>query len=326
MDLQPDVIGVDVGGTKILALQLRADDTIAAEARTSTPQGGEAVLDAIAQVVTNLAAVSAVGVGAPGLVDHAGVLRFAPNLPHVVGLPVRDGLEQRLPGVVVTVDNDATCAGWAERVLGAGQGSGDLLLVTLGTGIGGALVANGSLVRGSNRFAGEIGHMVVDTHGPPCPCGKRGCWERYASGSGLGRLGREAAEAGQAPRIVELAGGDPVAVRGEHVTAAAVEGDADALQVVGTFAWWVGLGLANLANVLDPECIVLGGGLVAAGGLFLEPVRNAFVELVEAAEYRPNIRIVLAELGQRAGAVGAALLAREAREARKARDADDRRP
>jgi glucokinase len=197
-------------------------------------------------------------------------------------------------------------------VLGAGQRSSDLLLVTLGTGIGGGLVTGGQLVRGANRFAGEIGHMVVDVHGPPCPCGKRGCWERYASGSGLGRLGREAAEAGHSRRIVELAGGDPVAVRGEHVTTAATEGDEGALAVVDRFAWWVGLGLANLANIFDPECIVLGGGLAGSGRLFLKPVRAAFTELVEAAEYRPDIRIVLAELGERAGAVGAALLARQA--------------
>jgi len=309
----PGVIGVDVGGTKILALHLEDDGSYGGEVRGATPLGGEAVLDAVAELVATMGPVTALGIGMPGLVDHAGVLKFAPNLPHVVGLPVRDGLEQRLPGVVVTVGNDATCAGWAERVLGAGQGSDDLLMVTLGTGIGGGLVAGGRLIEGGNGFSGEIGHMVVDIHGPPCPCGKRGCWERFASGSGLGRLGREAAEAGQAPAIVELAGGDPVAVRGEHVTAAATAGDPDALAVIGNFAWWVALGLANLANIFDPECIVLGGGLAGSAGVFLEPVRTAFYDLVEAAEYRPVIRIVLAELGQQAGAVGAALLARDAR-------------
>jgi glucokinase len=309
--VEPAVVGVDVGGTKILGLQLRPDNTVGAETRRATPGGGQAVLDAIAEVVTALGPARAVGVGAPGLVDRAGVLRFAPNLAHVVGLPVRARLEERLPGVAVTVGNDATCAGWAERVLGAGQGSQDVLLVTLGTGIGGGLVAGGQLVLGGNGFSGEIGHMVVDIHGPPCPCGKRGCWERFASGSGLGRLGREAAQAGRAPRVVELAGGDPEAVRGEHVTAAATDGDPGALEVISHFAWWVALGLANLANVFDPECIVLGGGLATSGGLFLAPVQAAFVELVEAAEYRPSIRIVLAELGDRAGAVGAALLARD---------------
>ncbi len=310
--MTPAIIGVDVGGTKVLALQLRGDGIIGDETRAPTPSDGEALLDVIAELVSGLGPVGALGVGAPGLVDNAGVLQFAPNLPRIRGLGVRAGLERRLPGVVVTVGNDATCAAWAERVLGAGQGSRDLLMVTLGTGIGGGLVSGGQLVMGANGFAGEIGHMVVDVNGPPCPCGKRGCWERFASGSGLGRLGREAAEAGQASRIVELAGGDPMAVRGEHVTGAAGEGDPGALAVIAQFSWWVALGLANLANVLDPDCIVLGGGLAESGGMFLAPVRAAFWDLVEAGAHRPAIRIALAELRERAGAVGAALLARDA--------------
>ena len=305
------VIGVDIGGTKILALELNPDGGMGAEVKAPTPLGGEAVLDAAADVVRQLGGVDKLGVGAPGLVDRAGVLQFAPNLPHVVGLAVKTGLEKRLPDTDIVVDNDATCAAWAERELGAGQGSRDLLMVTLGTGIGGGLVSGGRLLRGSNGFAGEIGHMVVDAHGPPCPCGKHGCWERFASGSGLARLGREAAEAGAAPRLVALAGGDPMAVRGEHVTKAAGEGDPGARAVVERFAWWVGLGLANLANIFDPECIVLGGGLAGSGGLFLEPVRAAFKDLLEGAPNRPPIRIVVAHFGSRAGAVGAALLARQ---------------
>ncbi|HEX3539788.1 MAG TPA: ROK family protein [Acidimicrobiales bacterium] len=305
------VIGVDIGGTKILAVRLGPDNTVVAEQRTPTPPEGDQVLAAVASVARKLGPVEAIGVGAPGLVDREGVLRFAPNLPHVVGLPVRPALEAWFPAAAVAVDNDATCAGWAERVLGAGQGSDDVLMVTLGTGIGGGLISGGRLLRGSNGFSGEIGHIVVDAHGPPCPCGKRGCWERFASGSGLARLAREAAEAGAAPRLVELAGGDPLAVRGEHVTRAAVEGDAGAEAVVATFAWWVAVGLASLANVFDPECIILGGGLTVAGGLFLPPVQAAFAELVEAAEHRPAIRIVLAQLGEQAGAVGAAMLARD---------------
>ena len=305
------VIGVDIGGTKILAVRLGPDNGVVAEQRTPTPPEGDQILDAVAAVAERLGPVDAIGVGAPGLVDREGVLRFAPHLPHVVCLPVRPALEKRFPTAAVAVDNDATCAGWAERELGAGQGSDDVLMVTLGTGIGGGLISGGRLLRGSNGFAGEIGHMVVDAHGPPCPCGKQGCWERFASGSGLARLAREAAEAGVAPRLVELAGGDPQAVRGEHATRAAVEGDAGAQAVVARFAWWVALGLANLANVFDPECIILGGGLTVAGGLFLPPVQAAFAELVEAVEYRPAIRIVLAQLGEQAGAVGAAMLARD---------------
>jgi glucokinase len=211
--------------------------------------------------------------------------------------------------VVVRAGNDATCAAWAERTIGAAAGRDDVVLVTLGTGIGGGIVAGGRLLLGANGFAGEIGHMVVDPHGPRCPCGKRGCWERFGSGSGLGRLGREAAQAGQAHRVAELAGGDPEAVRGEHVTAAAAEGDEEAMAVMAQFGWWLALGLANLANVFDPQCFVVGGGLVAAGAVLFDPLKTAFADLVEAVQYRPPIDILPAELGERAGAIGAALLA-----------------
>jgi glucokinase len=306
-------VGVDVGGTKILAVVLDDRGAVRAELRAPTPADGEALLDSVADVVTRLrppGTTVSVGIGAPGLVDRDGVLRFAPNLPAIVGLPIRDWLEARLQGSWVRVANDASCAGWAEHLLGAGRGRRDLLLVTLGTGIGGGMVAGGRLLEGANGFAGEIGHMVVDPRGPQCPCGKRGCWERFASGSGLGRLGRQAAAAGLARRIVELAGGNAEAVQGEHVTRAAIEGDAEAAAVMQTFAWWVALGLANLANIFDPATIVLGGGLIDASSTFLEPARVAFVDLVEAAEHRPPVSIVAAKTGARAGAIGAALLAR----------------
>jgi glucokinase len=181
-------------------------------------------------------------------------------------------------------------------------------MVTLGTGIGGGIISGGRLNEGANRFAGEFGHMVIDPHGPLCPCGKQGCWERYASGSGLGQLGREAALGDRAPAVRALAGGDPEAVRGEHVTEAARMGDADALDIMSRFAWWLALGLANLANILDPAVIVLGGGLIQAGDVLLGPVRAAFAALVEAGEER-GVRIEAAALGERAGAIGAALVA-----------------
>jgi glucokinase len=216
-------------------------------------------------------------------------------------------------GVPVVVENEASCGGWGERSAGSGQGRQHVLLVTLGTGIGGGIVLGGRLYRGHHGFAGEIGHMVVDPDGPPCPCGQRGCWERYASGSGLGRIAREAAIAGRAARVVELAGGDPELVKGEHVTAAAAEGDESARRVMADFGWWVALGLANLANAFDPELFVLGGGLVEAGDVLLDPVRSAFADLLEGADHRPPVGIVAATLGERAGAIGAALLARDAR-------------
>jgi glucokinase len=183
------------------------------------------------------------------------------------------------------------------------------VLIALGTGIGAGITVKGEVLRGANGFAGEPGHMVVDPTGPLCPCSRRGCWERYASGSGLGRLGREVAAAGRSPRLVELAGGDPEQVRGEHVTAAATEGDPEALSVLERFGWWVALGIANIVNLLDPEMVVIGGGLVEAGALLMDPIEAAYRDLVMAYDHRPVVDIVAAQLGEHAGAVGAALLA-----------------
>jgi glucokinase len=256
------------------------------------------------------AAVSAVGVGVPGMVDDEGVLRFAPNLPGGEGLDVRGGLSKRLGHLSVVVDNDATCAVMGEWVYGAAVGATDAVVVTLGTGIGGGLVVNGRVARGALGFAGEIGHMVVDRSGPACPCGKRGCWERFASGSGLGRMAREAAHAGRLDDVLRGAGGDPEAVRAEDVTTAAGAGDAEAQAVLEELGWWLALGLANLANILDPSVFVLGGGLVDALDLVIEPVRAAFDDLVEGRRGRPEVMIHVAALGERAGAVGAGLLAR----------------
>lgn len=302
-------VGIDLGGTKCLAVAVEYARVVE-ERRVPTPTGGAALLDALTDLAVDMGdagTVIGVGVGAPGLVDRAGVLRFAPNLPGVVDLAIGSELEARL-GVPVRVDNDATCAGWGERQAGAAQGFEDVILATLGTGIGGGIIVGGRLLRGANGFAGEIGHMVVEADGLLCPCGQRGCWERYASGGALGRMGQAAASAGQAGRVLDLAGGDAAAVRGEHVTGAAAEGDRAALTMVGDFGRWVALGLANLADVFDPQAFVLGGGLVKAGELLLGPVRSAFAELLTGRRFRPDIAIMAATLGERAGAIGAASL------------------
>jgi glucokinase len=305
-------VGVDVGGTKVLGLAVdESGRRVGNESRRPTPRGADALLDTMVGVITEVRAstgedLAAIGVGIPGLVDRSGRLAVGPNLPGIVDVPFRDELQARL-GVPVAIDNDATCATWAEVKLGAARGATEAFLVTLGTGIGGGIVSNGQLQRGHNGFAGEPGHMVVDPDGPPCPCGRRGCWERYASGSGLGRLGREAAESGHGQRLVELAG-DAEMVRGEHVTQAAREGDAEAFEVFRQFGWWAALGIANLVNLLDPEVVVVGGGLVDAGEVVMNPIRDAYLDLVLAGEYRPEVRIVPAELGGDAGAIGAALI------------------
>ena len=308
-------IGIDVGGTKVLGVAVDADGAMVAEHREPTPEGGEAVLATMVTIVEQLRArvpgVAALGAGVPGLVDRTGTLRIAPNLPGVVELAVAARLAAAT-GLATRVDNDATCALWWEHAMGVARGADDVLLVTLGTGIGGGLLLDGLLARGANGFAGEFGHMVVAAGGIRCPCGRSGCWERYASGSALGRMGRQATEGGGAPRMVALAGGDPADVRGEHVTGEAAEGDAAALGVVAEFASWFAVGLANLVAIVDVRTCVVGGGLVEAGDVLLTPIREAVGSDLIAAGHRPPVDIVAATLGEHAGAVGAAHLAREA--------------
>lgn len=305
-------IGIDVGGTKCLALAIGEHGDVVAEGRRPTPRGPGSLaelIDTLAELVVEVGDHDEVGVGVPGLVTRAGVLRAAPNLDGVADFDVARLLGERL-GRSVRVDNDATCATVAEWIHGAGAGTSDMVLVTLGTGIGGGVVAGGALQRGTNGFAGEFGHMVIDPGGPPCPCGRRGCWERFASGSGLARLAREAAVGGRVGRVLELAGGDPELVRGETVVLAAREGDRDALAVIDEFGRWVAIGLVNLTNALDPEIFVLGGGLAAASDLYVDPIRRWFAELLYQPELRPLPAVAFTQLGERSGAVGAALLHR----------------
>jgi glucokinase len=295
-DPSPIAVGVDVGGTKILAVAVDAATRrpVGEPVRSATPKlDATALVDAVAAAVDAVEAsvgrpAAAIGVGLPGLVDTTGTLAMGPHLPGIRHQRFRPAFERRL-GRPVHVDNDATCAVWAEHVLGAGRGASDVVMVTLGTGIGSGIVAGGRVVRGAHGFAGEPGHTVIDPDGPPCPCGRRGCWERYASGTAL----------------VRLAGGRS----SEDVIAAATAGEPEATEALGRFAWWFALGVANLVAVLDPEVVVVGGGLVEAGEVLFGPLRRAHLDLVMAGDARPAVRIVPAELGERANAIGAALLA-----------------
>jgi glucokinase len=303
-------VGIDVGGTKCLGVALDGDGQIVAEDRRPTPRGPGSLpklIETLAELAEALGPYDEIGVGVPGLVTREGVLRAAPNLDGVADFDVAGLLGERV-GHTVHVDNDATCAAVSEWMFGAAKGVDNMVLVTLGTGIGGGLVLSGQLQRGCNGFAGEYGHMVVDPDGPPCPCGRRGCWERYASGSGLARLAREAAIGRRVSRVLDLAGGDPEAVRGEMVQQAAREGDADSLAVIDDFGRWVAIGLVSLANALDPEMFVLGGGLAAGADLYLDPIKHWYHELIYQPELRPMPRIEFAHWNERAGAVGAALL------------------
>jgi len=299
-------VGIDVGGTKCLGVALGADGGVLAEHRVPTPNDPDELIGTLANITKELGATDAVGICVPGLVTRDGVLLAAPNLTSAQMLPVRERLEQAT-GLRVHVDNDNTVACLAEWKLGAGRGVDDLVLVGLGTGIGGGFVSGGVLQRGHHGFAGEFGHMIVDIDGVPCPCGQRGCWERYASGSGLAYLARRAASDGLLEEILERVGSVD-GIRGEHITTGAKEGDRQALAVVDVYAGWVALGLVNLTNLFDPGVIVLSGGLSADPEIFLSPIEHSYARRLFGNELRPRPDLRFAELGPHAGAIGAALL------------------
>jgi glucokinase len=304
-------IGLDIGGTKVLGVLLDAGGTVLREERLASPHTGlDALVATGAAIVERLDGGSApVGVGAAGLVDHAGCVMYAPNLPNVRRAPLRDALAQTT-GHAVVVDNDAGVAALGEFTYGAAVGHRHVLLVTLGTGIGGGLLLDGRTYRGAHNFGAEIGHFTVDIDGPLCACGERGHWEAIASGTALGRMARELVARGGGAAIVAAAGGDASAVTGHHVGVAAGRGDPDGRSLLVQYAENVAVGLAGLANILDPECIVIAGGLVELGPLLFGPLREAFGRHIEGVDYRPPVAIVPAQLGERAGAVGAAVLAR----------------
>ncbi|QGG95574.1 ROK family protein [Actinomarinicola tropica] len=311
-------VGLDIGGTKILGLAVDlGSGEVLAERRVPTPQGRAEVADALGTVVDALAEgsgrpIRAVGVGAAGLVDTSGVLRYGPNLPGVVDLDLVGLLGDRL-GLPVAVDNDATAATVAEHRLGAARGVDDALYVALGTGIGGGIVLDGALRRGAHGFGGELGHVVIDPDGPLCGCGRQGCWERLASGSALGEQAREAVLDGRGAGILAAAGAERADdVTGEHAVAAAAAGDPEGLAVMAAFARWVALGLAGFVNALDPSVVVIGGGVVEAGPVLLDPLRSAVADLIIGSSHRPPVPVLPAVFGEHAAAVGAALLAADA--------------
>jgi glucokinase len=306
-------IGVDAGGTKIEGLLVDVSVGGILDRRlVETPaEDAEATARSIVAVARELAArrdgVGALGVGAAGLVDRRGVMRYAPNIAWR-DFPLAERIREGV-GLPTLVDNDANVAAWGEFRFGAGQGSTDMLLVTVGTGIGGGIVSDGKLFRGAHGFAAEIGHIIVEPGGPLCGCGNHGCWEQVASGRAIGRLGRRVAAEHPDSLIVEEVGGDLEKVTGVEVTLAAKRGDRSAVDVLAEVGRRLGEGLAGLVNVVDPDVVVVGGGAVEAGELLLGPARRAYADSVEGVSYRPEVPILAASLANNAGAVGAAALA-----------------
>jgi glucokinase len=308
-------IGVDIGGTKVAAGVVDEGGSVLALVRRPTPSDDVAETEAvIAEVVAELTArydVVAVGIGAAGWIasDRATVL-FSPHLAWR-NEPLRDALKGRI-GLPVTVENDANAAAWAEYRYGAARGERVVACVTLGTGIGGGLVVSGILYRGAHGVSCEWGHMCVVPEGRRCVCGNRGCWETYASGSALARDARELAEVSPvaAHRLLELVDGEPAALTGTDVTLAAREGDPAAVEIFTAMGRWLGRGIADLAAIIDPSVVVIGGGVSEAGDLLLNPARDTFLSSLTGRGFRPAAPVRLAALGPDAGLVGAADLAR----------------
>ncbi len=314
-------IGVDVGGTKILAGLVGEDGRPSDTVRRPTPKGDPAAaLDVVADLVAELVRgadgpVTALGLDVPGPCDATGsTVFFAPNLGWS-DVPVRAMLEDKV-GMPVRVENDGNAAAWGEFRHGAGADLDEQVMVTVGTGIGGGIVLDGRLLRGTHGAAAEIGHMNVVVNGRPCGCGRNGCWEQYASGSALVRKARQLASErrAEAAILLELGDGTPEGISGPDVTAAAQAGcpvATDAFAAIGT---WLGRGLADLVAVLDPAAFVLGGGVCEAGDLLLDSTRATLAAKVSGGQQqRPLPQVRLATLGNQAGLIGVADLARSAR-------------
>lgn len=310
-------IGIDIGGTKISAGLVDPRGNILVRGRRPTVgTDPAAVLSAVCELVAELGpggAEAVVGVGAAGWMDPTGsTVAFSPHLAWR-DEPLRANLEAAL-GRDVLLSNDADAAGWAEYRFGAAAGEDNMVCVNLGTGIGGSLVLDGVLQRGRFGMAGEFGHQVMVPGGHRCACGNRGCWEQYASGNALAREGRAllAVHGATSYRLREASGNDPHAITGEMVGSLAVAGDEACIELVVEAGQWLGLGLANLAAVLDPGVMVIGGGLGSASPLLLETAEQAYRGSLSGRGYRPYARVVGAALGPDAGLVGAADLARNA--------------
>ncbi|MGE5550590.1 MAG: ROK family protein [Bacteroidota bacterium] len=309
-------VGVDLGGTKIAAALVGPEDRILAEDRrpTEAERGVETVVGKIVEAVRQVAGgdlgrVTAIGLGAPGPLNcRKGLVHKAPNLSGWDNVPIVRLLEDRL-GIHTVLENDANAAGYGEWAAGAGKGTRDMIYLTISTGIGGGLIVGGRIHHGRDDGAGEVGHMTVVPDGPPCGCGRRGCWETLCSGTGIAAAMVRKLAGGAESRVLALAGGDPKNVTSAHVAQAAREGDPAARAVFDEALFYMALGLTNLIHLLNPEMVVIGGGVAKLGDQLFVPLREmvkkrAYPALVE------NLPIVPAALGDRAGVLGAAMVAR----------------
>ena len=309
-------IGIDVGGTKVLGGVVDENGKVIATARKDTPrQGGSALTQTIADIAQELIQshdIESVGVSAAGFVSSDRKTMLAtPNIADWNGVNL-DAELTKLIGLDVIIENDANAAAWGEAKFGAGRNQDHMMMLTVGTGIGGGIVVNGSLYRGAFGIAAEFGHMRVVPDGHLCGCGARGCFEQYASGNALLRHAREALSASPeiARNLLSRGDGSVEGLTGKAITEAARDGDPVALAAFNTTGQWLGAGIATLSVILDPACVVIGGGVIDAGEILLKPTREALERTMPFAGKHPYPQIIAAELGNEAGLVGVADLAR----------------
>ncbi|MFC1918912.1 ROK family protein [Chloroflexota bacterium] len=314
------LLGVDLGGTKILTAVANAQGEMLSRDHSVTPakEGQQAIVKSILESIgralnqahLDAADLTAVGVGAPGLSDpETGILFTSPHLPGWTDVPLRDIIEKEL-GKKVFLINDANAAAVGELYFGAGKGARNFIYVTVSTGIGGGIIIDGKIFTGSAGLAGELGHMVIDDEGPPCNCGNRGCWEALASGTALAGEAKHRIKDGAATAILQLAGGCLEKINAETIHKAAQAGDNLAAELIARNAYYLGVGLANLINIFNPEVIVIGGGLSNIGDMLLKPAfeeagRRAFERAYQAVHF------ARAGLGGNSGVLGAAAFALE---------------
>ena len=310
-------IGIDIGGTKVLGALVDTSGTVTLEKRIPSPaQDPDQMVEVVASLITELAdaagqELEAVGVAAAGFIDATGsTVLYAPNLKWR-NEPLRERLEQRTK-LAVVIENDANAAGWAEFRFGAGKGTKDMAMLTLGTGVGGAIISDGQLRRGGFGIAGELGHIRVVRDGRPCGCGRKGCVEQYASGTALLNAAK-ALVASNDPAAAMLAELSPSAeqLTGQHIAQALLAGDSGARALIEDLGQYLGEAMGSITAALDPEVYVIGGGLSEAGELVLEPIRRSFEAEVPANGFRPVAKVVGANFSNQAGVIGAADLARQ---------------
>lgn len=314
-------IGIDIGGTKIAGALVDDNGEIVTETRVPTPSTSELIEDAVVSMVTELTAgqmIEGVGVAAAGFIDAAqSTVYYAPNISWR-NEPFQARLTARLH-VPVVIDNDANAAGWAEFRFGAGRLVSDMVMLTIGTGVGGAIVTGDRLFRGGFGAGAELGHMRLIPDGYPCGCGQHGCLEQYGSGRALLRIANDLADAGGIGQVLADRRTEVGVLSGHDISELIIGGDGGAIAALRQLGHWLGQGCASLGAVLDPQLFVIGGGVAQAGELLLEPIRTAYLEHLPARGYHPEPEFTIAELVNNAGVVGAADLARVA--ARRSADA-----